>query len=87
MGLILGIPFLMLSYGLLFLLSFYLLIIILDFILFSITNKILVIMIIEWMLIAPPFIYWGFKYNYWAWFVLLIAFITTQYIRGVKIMK
>nr|MBB6139473.1 hypothetical protein [Mucilaginibacter sp. X5P1] len=87
-GLLLGVPFLMFSYGLLIIVGFLLVIVLLDLILFSIIkNNILLIMVIEWILIIPIFIYWAFKYEYWLWLGLSFTLLITQYIRSKKIGK
>ena len=81
-------PFLLLTYGLMFIIGFLLVISILDLILFSlIKQKVLFILFIEWLLIAPTFIYYSFKYQYWLWIWLSAAFLITQYIRSKKIEK
>ncbi len=87
-GLLLGIPFFLLSYGLIFIAAFMLAIVLLDLILFSfIKNNILLVMVIEWLVIVPIFIYWAFIYEYWTWIWLSGAFLITQYIRTKKIEK
>ncbi|HVS94591.1 MAG TPA: hypothetical protein VHE59_21280 [Mucilaginibacter sp.] len=87
-GVLLGPLFLMLTYGLLIIAAFLVAIVCLDLIFFSIIkNKILLIVIIEWVLIIPIFIYWAFKYEYWLWLGLSVAFYITQYIRAKKVVR
>lgn len=38
-------------------------------------------MLIEWLLISLPFIYWIFKYKEWMFLVGIIVFLITQLIR------
>lgn len=74
--------FLFFTYGLIIILSFFLAITILDLVAFHFTKlKVIEILIIEWLLIISPFIYWAFKYEYWLWICLSISFLCTQYIR------
>ena len=79
---IIAIPFLFFTYGLMFIVSFYVLITLLDFIAFRFTKfKVVTIMVIEWIIIIPPFIYWAFKEEYWLWLVLISSLFCTQIIR------
>jgi len=88
LSLVLGVPFFMFSYGLIVMTFFFLVVIVLDLILFSIIkNNILLIMVIEWVIIVPIFIYWGFLYEYWPWLWLSASFLVTQFIRSSKIKK
>ncbi len=74
--------FLFFTYGLIIILSFFLAIIMLDLLAFRLTKlKVIEILIIEWLLIISPFIYWALKYEYWLWICLSISFLCTQYIR------
>jgi hypothetical protein len=75
-------------YGIPFIAGFHIAIILMDLILFSWKNKWpKVTLIIEWMLISLPFIYWAFDYEYWLWISLSISFFTTQMIRLKRIKK
>lgn len=77
-----SIPFLFFTYGLLFILTFYIAILLLDSIAFHFTNfKVITIMVIEWIVIIPPFVYWAFKEEYWLWLVLITSLLFTQLIR------
>src|SRR5690606_16652642 len=61
---------------------FYLAIVLLDVICFTWTNKWRKeILIIEWLIISAPFIYWAFEYEYWLWITLSISLLTTQMLR------
>jgi hypothetical protein len=89
-GLLLGAPFLMLSYGLIFIIGFLLVIVILDILLFFLpTNnrKFVIILVLstEWLLIVPIFIYWAFEYNYWLWIYLSASFLITQIIKSRRV--
>jgi hypothetical protein len=77
-----SIPMLFFTYGLVFLVSFYALIIFFDLIAFHFTKlSTKSIMLLEWALIIPPFIYWAFKEEYWLWLVLVTSLLLTQLIR------
>jgi len=77
-----SIPMLFFTYGLGFLVSFYTLIIFLDLIAFHFTElSTKSIMLFEWALIIPPFIYWGFTEEYWLWLALVVSFFASQLLR------
>lgn len=87
-ALLLSAPFLMFTYGLIIITAFLLAIVVFDLVLFSvIKHRTLLIMLIEWLLIVPIFIYWAFKYDYWLWIILSATFLVTQFIRSKKIDK
>src|ERR1051325_8189571 len=68
---ILTIPVAFLIYGSLIIISFYGVIVLLDAIAFNLTEKYTKrILIIEWIIIIPPFINWAFEYKYWFWLTL-----------------
>jgi hypothetical protein len=82
------VPILIFTYGLIFLGGFYLSIIIMDAIgFFLFPNQTRKILLIEWLIIIPPFVYWAFQYNYWLWLTLSISFLITQSIREKRINK
>jgi hypothetical protein len=84
----LAVPFLMFTYGLMFIIAFLGAIILLDLALFPIVKYgPFSIMLIEWLLIVPIFIYWAFEYEYWLWLELCGVFLLTQYIKSKKIEK
>ncbi|CAN5622258.1 hypothetical protein BH10BAC4_BH10BAC4_14330 [soil metagenome] len=68
---------------------FYLAIITIDMLAFSWwRNKwITETLIIEWLIIITPFIYWAFKYEYWLWIALSASLLATQVLRGKTIRK
>jgi hypothetical protein len=73
-------------YGLDILGYFILTILTMDIISFSWTNKwIKETLIIQWIIISTPFIYWAFEYQYWLWITLSISLLITQMIRRKKI--
>jgi hypothetical protein len=77
-----GILFLFFTYGLIFILAFYLLLILMDFIAFRYTKlPVIYIILIEWVLLSPPFIYWAFTEDYWLWLALVISLLGTQLVR------
>lgn len=85
---LLSIPFLFLTYGLIILGGFFVVIAILDIIGFLLKiNNTKLILIVEWLIIIPPFIYWAFEYEYWLWITLSISLFVTQLIREKKIKK
>ncbi len=44
-------------------------------------------LIIEWIIISAPFIYWAFEFQYWLWIVLSISLLITQMLRLKRIKK
>ena len=50
-------------------------------------NNLKVRLLIEWLLISLPFIYWVIKYNQWIFLMGVIAFLITQLIRQNLIVK
>ena len=61
---------------------FYLAVISMDILLFSRDNRwTKEKLLLEWLIISIPFIYWAFKYEYWLWINLSISFLTTQLLR------
>jgi hypothetical protein len=85
-----GSAFSILGYGSIFWLGFLIVITVLDILLFGFnkepvwTNYKLVI---EWVVISLPFIYWLIKYNQWIFIVTIIAFFIGQYFRSSYISK
>lgn len=81
-------PFLMFSYGLIFLIGFLLAMIFADIVLFYVIKiDLLSVVLIEWILIVPVFIYWAFEYQYWLWLYLSAGFLVTQIIRIKRLKK
>jgi hypothetical protein len=77
--------FLMFTYGLIQLVLFFVVLLLLDIILFASFNRsTLSIMLMEWLLICPLFIYWAFIYGYWLWIALAASFLFTQVWRSKK---
>lgn len=67
---------------------FYLAIVVLDIIGFTLTSKWRKeILIVEWVIISTPFIYWAFEYEYWLWITLSVSLLTTQMMRLKQIKK
>lgn len=50
-------------------------------------NNLKVKLLIEWLLISLPFIYWAIKYKQWIFLVGVIVFLITQLIRQNLIVK
>jgi hypothetical protein len=85
---LLTIPLLFFVYGLKIIGGFFASIFILDVIGFNLKPaRIKLILLLEWILIIPPFINWAFEYEYWLWITLSISFLTTQLLRKKKIEK
>lgn len=79
---------LFLMYGALIIAGFYAVIILLDILGFNLFPKRTgLILSMEWLVIAPPFIYWAFEYEYWLWLTLLLSFAITQWNRKRKIQE
>ena len=79
---LLTIPLLFFTYGLIILICFHLIIILMDLLAFRfIPVRFEYILIVEWLVIIPPFVYWAFKYDYWLWLFLTASFLCTQFIR------
>ena len=83
-----GTTYSILGYGMIFWIGFFILISLLDILLFSFnkqqqyTNYKL---IIEWVLISSPFIYWFVKYNQWIFLVAIIAFLIGQFLNNLNL--
>lgn len=85
-----GATYLVLGYGIMFWIGFILCILILDIALFSFykepqytTHK----LVIEWLIISVPFIFWLIKSNQWISLVAVLAFLVGQYLRRPHIIK
>jgi len=77
-----------LVYGLRIIGGFFAAIVILDIIGFNLkTERIKLILFLEWIIIIPPFINWAFEYDYWLWLTLSMSFLVTQHLRYKKIEK
>jgi hypothetical protein len=75
--------FLILAYGMMFWALFIILLIILDLILIVSNRKNLKTkLVIEWLLISSPFIYWAVKYHEWIFVAAIIAFFISQQLRA-----
>ena len=82
------IPILFFYYGPIIIGGFFGLIIVLDIIGFNLkTDRNKIILLIEWLIIIPPFIFWAFKYDYWLWITLSISLLITQLIREKRIKR
>lgn len=85
---IVSIMLLFLIYGLPIIGAFYVTLLLMDIVFFRFTSlKSTTILMLEWSLVVPIFIYWAFLYEYWLWIVLSISFWITQTIRGRWIQK
>jgi hypothetical protein len=77
---------LMLGYGLKIIGYFLLTIVTMDIVSFSWTNKwAKQTLILQWIIISIPFVYWAFEYDYWLWITLSISLLATQLIRGKQV--
>jgi hypothetical protein len=73
-------------YGFLFWVLFILLLVLLDLIFFvrdqtNLTVKLL----IEWLIISSPFVYWAVRYQEWIFMAGIVALLITQFIRQRRI--
>lgn len=79
-----GTTYSVVGYGSIFWIGFFIVIALLDVLLFSFnrepryTNYKLVL---EWVIISTPIIYWLIKYNQWIFLVAILAFLIGQYLR------
>lgn len=78
--------FLLFAYGFIFLVGFYITLAVLDYMLFRFVKmNVLKAIILEWLLLIPPFVYYAFEYKYWLWLMLSFSFLITQFLRKHKI--
>lgn len=85
---LLGVLILLFTYGLVIIIGFYVILLLLDLLLFQFKGlRLIQIVLIEWIIIIPPFIYWAFKEDYWLWLALVGSLLGTQLIRRRKLMK
>lgn len=85
-----GTTYSIVGYGMLFWFGFFILIGLLDIVLFSIIKQpqyVIYKLVLEWIIISSPFIYWLIKYNQWIFLVAIIAFLIGQYLRRPYISK
>jgi hypothetical protein len=70
------------GYGIMFWGLFIIALVILDLlIIVRNKNNLKMKLIIEWLIISIPFIYWAVKYNEWIFIAAAIAFLITQLLR------
>jgi hypothetical protein len=77
-------------YGSVFWIGFFIEITLFDVLLFSFNRDPAYInykLILEWIIISAPFIYWLIKYNEWIFLVAILAFLIGQYLRRPYIFK
>lgn len=75
-------------YGILFWVMFAILLVILDIVLIVRSkNNLKLKLLLEWLIISCPFLYWTAKYNEWIFLVAIIAFLITQLLREKLITK
>ena len=75
-------------YGIIFWIGFAILLIIFDLIfIIPFKSKIKRMLLLEWLIISLPFIYWTIKYKQWVFLVAIITFFITQMIRERQILK
>jgi hypothetical protein len=69
-------------YGIMFWSLFILLLVVLDLLLIvKNQNSLIGKLLIEWLIISGPFVYWAVRYKEWIFIVAIIAFLITQFIR------
>lgn len=44
-------------------------------------------LILEWIIISTPFIFWAVEYKYWLWITLSVSLLLTQLMRARRIEK
>ncbi|EKT3958351.1 hypothetical protein [Flavobacterium psychrophilum] len=75
-------------YGTFFWIGFIVSLIILDLIfIINFKSKLKIMILLEWLFISMPFIYWTIKYKQWFFLVAVIAFFLTQMLRKKHIEK
>lgn len=75
-------------YGIMFWGLLIILLVILDLILITRNqNNLKIKLLVEWLIIASPFIYWVIRYNQWIFLVGIITFLLTQLLREKLIVK
>lgn len=80
--------FSILGYGMMFWALFLVSLIILDLILIVPNRKNLKTrLLIEWLIISSPFIYWTVKYHEWIFVTAVIAFFISQQLREKRIIE
>ena len=66
--------------------GFYGILILLDVVCFHFLKmKVWKVLLLEWILIIPPFIVWAFEYDFWIWIAMTLSFLITQLIRKKEI--
>ena len=84
----LGSVFGIILYGAMFWIGFLVLMFILDMLLMNKQMKnVNSRLLLQWLIISIPFVYWLVKYSEWIFLVAVLAFLITQYIRKEKILK
>jgi uncharacterized integral membrane protein len=73
-------------YGVMFWVLFIILLVVLD-LLFIVKdqNNLTIKLLIEWVIISSPFIYWAIRYREGIFVAAITAFLITQFIRGNRI--
>ncbi|MBB5649165.1 hypothetical protein [Pedobacter cryoconitis] len=70
------------GYGMIFWGIFVIALIVLDLLLITRNqNNLKVKLLIEWLIVSSPFIYWTMRYKEWIFLVAIIAFLITQLLR------
>jgi hypothetical protein len=76
------------GYGIMFWGLFVVALIVLDLLLLTRNqNNLKTKLIIEWLIISSPFIYWTVKYHEWIFVAAIIAFLITQLLRERRIIE
>jgi hypothetical protein len=76
---------LVVGYGMMFWGMFIIVLIIFDLALLRSKENLKMKLLIEWLIISCPFIYWTFKYHEWIFIAAIIAFLIAQLLREKKI--
>jgi hypothetical protein len=79
---------LVLGYGIMFWGVFLISLIILDLLLLTRNqNNLRIKLLLEWVVISSPFIYWIAKYNEWIFLAAILSFLITQLLREKRIIE
>jgi hypothetical protein len=80
--------FSVIAYGMMFWALFIVSLVLLDLILIIPNrNNLKIRLVIEWLIISSPFIYWTIKYHEWIFAVGIVSFLITQLLREKYILK
>jgi len=79
--------FLIVGYGMMFWGVFIIALIILDLVLLRNKENLKMKLLVEWLIISAPFVYWTVKYHEWIFVAAIVAFLIAQLLREKKILE